>query len=326
MTTKISLASQAKGNLPVANLNSGTGASNTSFWRGDGTWAAAGGGLAHWVDAASTSGANSPNPAISLTPVNAGNVDAVIVPKGTGAFLLSVPDNTDLGGNKRGQYAVDFQMLRDAAYFVASGNFSITAGGLDNTASGAYSATLGGLSNESSGQSSVSFGYANTAQGLYSVASGSHAMASRYGQQAVASGLFSANGDAQGSTYTTRTKTIDATPKVMFLDGPVSVSQYLTIDSGQSIAFSALVSAATSTAADSAHWMIAGAISNNAGTTALVGVPSVTVIGATAGASAWSIAVTADNTVDALIFTVTGVAATTIRWVASIKTADVTFP
>jgi hypothetical protein len=70
------------------------------------------------------------------------NASLVIAPNGTGALVANIPDGAATGGNARGQYAVDLQIVRGFGYEVASGTYSFAAG-FGNNASGAGSIAMG---------------------------------------------------------------------------------------------------------------------------------------------------------------------------------------
>jgi len=112
---------------------------------------------------------------VAVVEVQDTNTSIVLKPNGTGGIIASVPDGTATGGNARGAVAIDFQMGRDAANQVASGEQSIIAGGRANRASGFRSAIVGGEYGVASGSwSYVGGGNANTASASYSgVSSGS---------------------------------------------------------------------------------------------------------------------------------------------------------
>lgn len=142
------------------------------------------GGLTYFTEAQNTTAPNATVPVDSLTVVSGTtNADLALLPKGTGAILAAIPDNAVLGGDKRGQYAVDLQLKRVNAYNVASGNYSgvlsgqgnsatnsqsVAIGGYLNTASGLYSSNLGGYANSISGESSSGGGNQCNVSGKYS--------------------------------------------------------------------------------------------------------------------------------------------------------------
>ena len=132
----------------------------------------AAGGLTYFTEAQNTTAPNATVPVDSLTAVTATtNGDIAIVPKGTGAFTLAVPDNTTVGGNKRGINAVDLQTSRTNAAQVASGQYSFVSGRW-NTASGDYSTAMGVQNIASGGLGCLAIGYGSTASGSSSVATG----------------------------------------------------------------------------------------------------------------------------------------------------------
>jgi hypothetical protein len=125
--------------------------------------------LTNWTEAfASGTQATS-----SFTALNAAtNVNAALVPKGTGAIVANVPNGAASGGNARGQYAVDLQGIRTVNIDVASGDYSVISGGVNNRNSGFTASCVGGNLNNISGKSGVIGGQQNTLSDEFSVVFG----------------------------------------------------------------------------------------------------------------------------------------------------------
>jgi hypothetical protein len=123
--------------------------------------------------------------------------------------------------------------------------------------------------------------------------------------------------------------TTDATATVLRSSNAVaSTTNQIILPNSSAYSFSGTIIARQSAAAgsDYASWEVKGALLRDANAASTVlGNGIVNKLFATAGAAAWDIALTADTTNGGLAVTATGAAATSIRWVATISTSEVTY-
>lgn len=131
-----------------------------------------------------------------------------------------------------------------------------------------------------------------------------------------AAGGLAETGNSQDSIYVLRGRTIGTFAVELFLDGS---SKRFIIARGSTMAFDMLI-VARSSIGTSAGLMCRGVIKNVAGRTAFVGTPVVAPIAA--DEPSWKAAVSTDLT-GALKITVRGAENREIRWVATIRTAEV---
>jgi len=202
---------------------------------------------------------------------------------------------------------------------LSSGDQSTIVGGFGSSASGAYGFIGGGFSNSvNSFAGSIQGGYYGTTRGIY----GYMAFPACYAP------ISSSGGVTQAGLLLLGKQTTDATATALTCDGAAaSNNNQVLLPNNSAYYFKGSVIANVTGAANGAAWSFEGAIMRgaNAGSTVLIGTPQLNRVAATAGASTWVVALSADTTNGGLRVTVTGVAATTIRWVAKIETTEVTY-
>ncbi len=280
--------------------------------------------LTSWTESVNSASPNDTIPAARFIVTNAAtNVDAVIAAKGTGAILAQVPDGATAGGNKRGTYAVDWQHQRAAAAQVASGSQSTIAGGYANTASGASSAIGGGTT--------------NTLSGVLSSCPGGNKADDRGGRGAQVWGGNGGVGIGTGggpSVMQTRQmlyqcETADATPKIISTNGSSSGSvdggfPFPAVSGVFYLRVRVIARLGTGTIVGKSWTSNILVKKTTTGDPAIIGSPSFTSDFGDASFSTASVSAAINTTYDILEITVTGVAATTIDWVAHVDCLEAT--
>jgi butyrate kinase len=123
-------------------------------------------------------------------------------------------------------------------------------------------------------------------------------------------------------------QTTDATPTVLASNSlTASTTNQVILPNNSAYYVKGSVIATVTGGGNTKSWDFIATIKRgaNAAATSIVGAVILNTIAQDAGASTWVVAVTADTTNGGLAVTVTGQAATTIRWVCKLESTEVTY-
>ena len=243
------------------------------------------------------------------------NIDAVLKAQGLGAVA------NDDTGNKRGEYAVDWQRIRSTADQVASGNFSVIAGGSFNQATGLHSVVVGGNNNTADADYALVLGGVNgNARGIKGAVIVPHY---------ATGGQSNSSGKIQTGHYLLGGDTVlSASPVDLTTDssGNIDATNQITLVDNSAIYFSGTVIAKElypTANPEIVVWDLKGTVYRNAGnsTTNLLSIVNPTIINGNT-ATTWQVSVTTENNIGCLLVQVQGPSDKQVRWVAKIETIE----
>jgi len=252
-----------------------------------------------------------------------------------GASCTASGTNSTVTGGQSNIASSNYSFVGGGQSNTAQTNTHATVcGGSTNTASGQYSFVGGGRLHNATGQFSIVVGGDNnTASGKLSFVSGgtrgtTRSIVGNHVFPACETPITSSDGATQSALLLLGRQTTNATATVLTSDSSAATTtNQVILPNNSAYSFSGEVIAGVTGGGDTARWTINGAIKRgaNAASTAMVGTATVTMTHNDAGAAAWTVAVTADTTNGGIAVTVTGAAATTIRWVCKINTTEMTY-
>ena len=201
----------------------------------------------------------------------------------------------------------------------ASGNSSAIVAGGSNAASANYASILGGLANVANAEAATVIG------GYYGT---TRSIAGNTVTPASVAPIASAAGRSQSAILVLGRETTNATATVLASNtSAAGTTNQIILPNNSAYYVKGSIIANVTGGGNTKSWDFIATIKRgaNAAATSIVGSVTLNVQAADAGASTWIVAITADTTNGGLAVTVTGQAATTIRWVAKLESTEVTY-